>query len=278
MNMEGDIHEQDLVLRASGGDKRAFDRLLQDHRHQLRAVIRRMVGHPEDTDDLVQESAIRAWEAIGSFRGESKFGTWLCSIGARQAIDHLRRQKQWRTEAQIVYSNECSKSNELQSEVMAVFGDPEFTYEASEHIAYCFVCVGRSLPPDEQAVLVLREVLGMTGREAARVLGVTDSVLRHRLTSARREMEVRFEGLCSLVNKAGVCYQCKGLRDAAPVSRQGPDIPEVASLYERVRIVREANIDSGVAQALHDLFWTRTKELEESGRGSPVPESDCGKS
>jgi RNA polymerase sigma-70 factor (ECF subfamily) len=274
----GDIaHQQDLVLRACAGDQHAFEALLLEHRPKLRAVIRRMVGHPEDTDDLVQESIIRAWESIGSFHSDASFGTWLCSIGIRQAIDHLRKQKRWRVEAQVVYSNECFKSEELQAEVMAAFSDPAFAYEADEHIAYCFTCVGRSLRPEEQAVLVLREVMGMTAREAASALGITDSVLRHRLTSARTEMEQRYDGLCSLVNKRGVCYQCKGLRDATPAPRQGREVTQLRDLDERLEAVRRANVDDGLSQVMHDLFWRRTKELEDAGRGSPVPESDCGK-
>jgi RNA polymerase sigma-70 factor (ECF subfamily) len=90
-----------LVLRAAAGEREAFDALLLEHRPKLRGVIRRMVGHPEDTDELVQDSILRAWESIKSYRGDAAFGTWLCAIGLRQAIDHLRTQKQWRTESQI---------------------------------------------------------------------------------------------------------------------------------------------------------------------------------
>ena len=274
MSSDDELAQQ--VLRAAAGDQAAFEALLLQFKPKLRAVIRRMVGHPDDTDDLVQESVLRAWESIGSFRGDAAFGTWLCAIGIRAAIDHLRQQKTWRVQAQVVYSNECFKDEQLQSEVIAVFSDPAFAYEAKEHVAYCFTCVGRSLPPEQQAVLVMREVLGMNGREAASALGVTDSVMRHHLSTARREMEQRFEGLCSLVNKGGVCYQCKGLREATPEARQGGAIPAVESLDARLAVVAQANIDAGCSQSLHDLFWRRTKELEDSGRGSPIAETACG--
>lgn len=277
MNSEKDDDPgPELVLRAVGGDTAAFEALMIAFRRRLRGVIRRMVGHREDTDDLVQETVMRAWEAIGSFRGDAGFGTWLCAIGIRLSIDHLRRQRLWRTEAQVVYSNECFKSDELQSEVMAVFADPAFAYEAREHIAYCFTCVGRSLQPEQQAVLVMREVLGTSAREAAQALGITDSVMRHHLASARDEMQSRYEGLCSLVGKGGVCYQCKGLREATPAGRRGGAIPSVVDLHARLAVVRGADIDTGASQTLHDLFWRRTKELEDGGRGSPIAETECG--
>lgn len=123
----------------------------------------------------------------------------------------------------------------------------------------------------------MREVLGLSGREAAQALGITDSVMRHHLASARGEMAQRFDGLCSLVNKRGVCYQCKGLREATPAARRGGAIPPVADLDARLAIVRGAEIDAGASQMLHDLFWRRTKELEDSGRGNPIAETDCGR-
>lgn len=152
MSTENERPHHELTLRAVAGDATAFEALAVEFRPRLRGVIRRMVGHPEDTDDLVQESLVRAWEAMASFRVEASFGTWLCAIGIRLAVDHLRRNKAWRTEAQVIYSNECVKSDALRSEVIAVIADPAFTYEAKEHIAYCFSCVGRSLAPEEQAV------------------------------------------------------------------------------------------------------------------------------
>ena len=277
MNDKENIPQHELTLRAAAGDQTAFDALVLEARPKLRGVIRRMVSHPEDTDELVQESVIHAWRSMSSFRGEASFGTWLCAIGIRQALDHLRRQKAWRTEAQVVYANECFKSEELQSEVMAVFANPAFAYEAKEHIAFCFTCVGRSLSPEQQAVLVMREVLGMTGREAAHALGITEPVMRHHLAAARSAMQERFEGLCSLVNKGGVCYQCKGLRDATPAERHGASIPPVETLEARLAVVRGADIDSGASQLLHDVFWRRTKELEDCGRGSAIEATECGK-
>jgi len=276
MKTDATVQQNEQVLRAAAGDRQAFDALLLEHRARLRGVIRRMIGHPEDTEDLVQDSILRAWESIKSYRGDAAFGTWLCAIGLRQAIDHLRAQKRWRTESQIAYSNECARSDTLGAEVMSVISDPAFAYEAEEHIAYCFTCVGRSLPPEEQAVLVAREVMGLTAPEAAKALGVTDAVLRHRLSAARSEMERRYEGLCSLVNKRGVCYQCEGLRSATPEPRQGAATPRIRDLDERLRIVRRMDVDRGASQAMHDLFWRRTKEFEDTGRGSTVPESGCG--
>lgn len=159
----------------------------------------------------------------------------------------------------------------------AAYATPEFTYEAKERIAYCFVCVGRSLPPEHQAALVLREVAGLSEVEAARALEVTGSVFRHHLAQARSEMARTYEGLCALVNQTGPCWQCKGLREFAPPDRRGAPIPDVGDLSRRLALVAEADVDGGRSQALHDLFWARTRELEARGAGSTIPQTECGR-
>ncbi|MEM7443849.1 MAG: RNA polymerase sigma factor [Pseudomonadota bacterium] len=275
-DLNGDLSETALVAQACAKDRAAFQALVRQARKPLRTVVRRLVGHPEDTEDIVQDTLLRAWDGIAEFQGKSRFSTWLCAIGTRLAIDHLRRQQRWRPEAQVAYANLCASNEGYGMEAVGAIMAPEFSYEVREHIAYCFVCVGRSLAPDDQAALVLRDVMGMDTREAAKALEITESVLRHRLTAARKEMAETYEGLCSLVSKQGICYQCKGLRDAAPEARRGEPVPTIDTMLERLAIVRDADIETGKSQIMHDIFWQRTKDVEDAGLGSVEPESDCG--
>lgn len=264
-----------LVERATGGDPEAFDQLIQAQLPRLRAVVRRLVGHPDDTDDLVQESLLRAWNARDTFRGDARFGTWLCAIGARVAIDHLRRRRRWRPLAQVAYANACLEREDLAIEVGSTLASPDFAYEAREHIAFCFTCVGRSLPPEEQAALLLVEALGLTGREAARALEMSESVLRHTLASARRSMTGTYEGLCALVGKTGVCYQCRALREGTHDAGRGAAVPDLPTFDDRLAVVRTADVDAGVSQRLHDLFWRRIADIEDRADDSEVPTVEC---
>ncbi len=270
-----ETHPQENLLDAArGGDAAAFSRLVEPHLPRLRRVVRRMVGHPEDSEDIVQEALVKAWAGLEGFRGEAVLSTWLTSIAARAAVDFLRSQKRWRAEAQVAYANLCAGDEALSGEVMAAVSTPDFAYEVREHIAYCFTCVGRSLPPDELAALVLRDVAGLSAREARTVLGVSDSVLRHRLAAARGAMQDRYEGLCALVSKTGICHQCKGLQMVAAEGCRGGAFPDIADFADRCAVVREA--EPGSMKGLHDVFWRRTKEIEAAGRGSVLPESGCG--
>lgn len=260
---------------ARAGDRGAFERLVRPALSRVRVVVRRMIGDAAETDDLVQEALARAWTSIAKFDGRAEPASWLCKIAINATLDHLRREKRWRTHAQVAYANECATSEELGGEVCATLMSPAGRYDAREHIAFCFTCVGRSLEPDLQAALVLREIEGMTNLEAARTLDVTESVLRHRVAEARAVMEREFEGLCALVHKQGACWQCRGLREAAPEAGQGEPPPAIPSLDDRLAIVRAANVDAGVSQPLHDLFWRRLRAQEREGRGRIAVEPGC---
>lgn len=136
----------ELVDRAKSGDAAAFDELVKPIKSRVRNVIRKMIGHPEDSEDILQNALLKVWQGVGDFQNRANFSTWLTSIATRAAIDFLRSQKRWRPEAQVAYANLCAQSEELNSEVIAQYGGPDFAYEVREHISYCFTCVGRSLP------------------------------------------------------------------------------------------------------------------------------------
>jgi len=266
-----------LLRAAQAGDRSAFDRLFGAHVPKLRGVLRRMVGHPDDVDDLAQQALMRAFEGIDGFRGEASAGTWLCSIGARLAIDHLRARKRWRDRAQMIYAVRCAQSEALGGEVGAAMSRPDYEYDVREHIAYCFTCVGRTLEPEAQAALVLRDVLGLGNDEAARALGVSRSVLRHRLSAARSSMTETYEGLCALVNKQGACWQCSGLREASPEGHRGDPVPEHIDWDERVRLVQEATGVTGKTTPLHDVFFRHTEEQERDRLEADVTKARCGR-
>lgn len=266
--------EKALVDRVRNGDRAAFENLVENCRDQVERVVFKMIGHPDDSADIMQDSLLKAWRSIGSFRGDARFATWLTAIATKTAIDFLRSQKRWRSEAQVAYANLCATSPELSQEVIGAFSAPDFSYEVREHISYCFSCVGRSLPPDELAALVLRDVVDLSARDAAAALNVSDSVFRHRLAAARLSMQSQYEGLCALVSKTGICHQCKGLRMIASEDRKGGQFPDVRDFAERCAIVQNCKTTS--MQHLHSIFWRRTKEIEETGLGSTKPDSKCG--
>jgi RNA polymerase sigma-70 factor (ECF subfamily) len=264
-----------LVERARAGDREATEALLSPWRKPLYGYIYRMVTRREDAEDLLQETLVRAIERIPSFRGEAPFKSWLFGIATHVSLDHLRRRKRWRVETQLEGEARARADPARMAEVAAMMARPDFSFEIREHIAFCFSCLARSLEPEKQAAIFLKEVLGFTAEEGASILRCSEPQFRHHLSAARGTMIDAYEGMCQLVNKTGACWQCRGLRELAPASNQGPDLvqievrPGVAvtpeTLFEaRLDIVRTADLEEGRTRKLHEDFFDAVTRAVES--------------
>jgi RNA polymerase sigma-70 factor (ECF subfamily) len=248
----------------AGEERVSFDALVRPLLPRLRSFALRMVAHPDDAEELVQDALLKAHQAQASFQGRSSVSTWVFSILTRCCLDHLRKRRRWRWDAQHHTRVDPEAPH---GEVLAALAEPGAVYDAREHIAFCFSCVARSLSAEEAAALLLREVFAFSNREAAQICGVSESVLRHRLSAGRHAMQDAYEGLCGLVAKTGVCHQCAGLRDNAPQDNRGPEVPVLPAERDarwrvRLRVVRDADLLEGSAAALHRLMFRAVERVE----------------
>lgn len=266
--------ETQLVAHARAGDEAAFLRLVEPWRKPLFGYIYRMVTQRQDAEDLLQDVLVRVLESLSQFRGESRFKSWVFGIATHVSLDHLRRKKRWRVQAQLEGEQRALADEKQLEQVRSTLSQPGFVFEIREHIAACFSCVARTLEPEEQAALLLREVLGFTAQEAAKIIGISEPVFRHRLAAARATMIQSYEGLCQLINKSGACWQCRGLREFAPEANRGADLVQIAvkpgiaitpdSLFDaRLEIVRTTDLEHGRTRPLHDLFFQGLTHHEE---------------
>lgn len=242
-------------------ERGAFDAEVRPLMSALEAFVRRMIGHPEDTRDLVQDTLLRAYESADGFRGEASFKTWLFAIATRRCIDHLRARRRWAWDAQESVRKQLHGELGAEGVRAQLLGGEAYRFDAREHIAFCFTCVGRSLDAEEQAALVLSEVMELGDREGAKALGLSESVYRHRLAAARETMRERFDGLCGLVGKGGVCWQCKGLRMQAAEEHRGSELPPLGDGRVRLAMVREGDVHAGAMQPFHDRLWRALEKL-----------------
>lgn len=269
--------EQKLVAEARAGDEAAFVTLINPWRKPLYGYIYRMVTRRQDAEDLLQDVLVRVLESLPQFRGESRFKSWVFGIATHVCLDHLRKKKRWRAEAQLDGQRKAEASPEWQQQIISIMSAPNFVFEIREHIAFCFTCVARTLEPEEQAALMLREILGFTAQEAAKILSISEPVFRHRLSAARSTMIQSYEGLCQLINKTGACWQCRGLREHTPEASRGADLVQIEvkrgvaltpeSLFDaRLDIVRNAPLEDGASRTLHDNFYNGLTLQEEAAR------------
>jgi RNA polymerase sigma-70 factor (ECF subfamily) len=260
-----------LLTRARAGDQDALQQLFAERQAGLFRFLYRMLGNRADAEDLLQECWIRGQRGIGGFReGASALKAWWFGIASHLALDYLRQRKRWRVEAQLFAEQETDAQPDELEGLSAMMSEPDFRYEVKEHVAFCFTCVGRTLGPDEEASLLLREVFEFSNAEAARMLGVSEPILRHKLSSARRQMTEHFDGLCQLINKTGLCYQCVTLGEFAPegsrselITRIEPAELSEALLDGRIAMVKAANLEYGGTAKLHAAFFQSISAQEE---------------
>ena len=159
------------ALKARDGDQEALRRLLAGTHAPLRRFCSAMV--PEaDADDLVQETYLRAWRALGGFRGDSRVTTWLTAIARRVCIEAIARsRRRGGTEGGPDADSGSGRSR-------AATAGPEGTAELSDLIA--------RLDPDRREALVLTQLVGLSYEETAKVTEVAVGTVRSRVARARR--------------------------------------------------------------------------------------------
>ena len=152
-----------------------FDTIVEEHSDFVYNVALRMMGKPEDAEDVAQEAFISAYRAYERFRGESRVTTWLYRITTNAALMRLRKEKRARELTQTGLDEVDLASWEPTPERQAV------TSELGEQLRNGI----DMLPPDLRAAVVLRDVEGLSNGEAAEILEVTVSSLKSRLHRAR---------------------------------------------------------------------------------------------
>jgi RNA polymerase sigma-70 factor (ECF subfamily) len=252
--------ESTLLDAARAGDRGAFQGLIAPHLASLRSYLHRMTGSPDDAADLVQDTLVKAFEQIGRFRGDAAFKTWLFRIASNAAIDHLRARRRWSEDAQDRARADAVGDPGFAPAARDVASGPGGLYEMREHVSWCFTCIAKTLPPDQQAALLLRDVYELSNAEGAQALDRSPAAFKHLLHDARATMEAVFERRCALVAKHGPCWQCRELagffRGAEERDRQtaARGLAPGDDLDARLRIVRAHDPTTGAGHALHALL------------------------
>jgi RNA polymerase sigma factor (sigma-70 family) len=156
------------ATRAAGGDFRAFERLYRAHVNRIHALARRMLN-PDEATEATQDVFVRAWQKIGSYRGEAAFGTWL----HRLAVNVLLGRRQ-------VLKLERERHVEDDSALELL---PAKVRHADLSVDFDAAIV--KLPPGARQVFVLHDVEGYRHEEIATLLGVTTGTTKAQLHRAR---------------------------------------------------------------------------------------------
>ena len=178
--------DQQLVQRAQRGDLRAFDLLVLKYQGRIAALVSRYVSDAGEVEDVTQEAFIKAYRALGKFRGDSAFYTWLYRIAANAAKNHLvakgRRPGADATIEDAEGFDEGGMLSESASpEALAMGGELAEVVESALN----------ALPDELKAALMLREFDGLSYDDIADVLGCPVGTVRSRIFRAREAVDQR---------------------------------------------------------------------------------------
>ncbi|HZE85669.1 MAG TPA: RNA polymerase sigma factor [Puia sp.] len=232
-----------------------FNQEFESNLGALRSYLLRITASVRDAEDLAQDTYIRAAGKLDGFRGESSLRTWIFTIASNLAKDNLRVRKRWTENITDITRAAALSDQQFFQEAMQIrMISPQGQYEAREHIAFCFTCISKSLPLEQQLCIFLKEVYEFRVAEIATILGATEAMVKYYLHAGRSKMIGIFDGRCALINKEGVCHQCSELN--------GIFNPQQNTQEELMKIdlVREA--EKGGKEHLFDLRMQILREID----------------
>lgn len=175
-----------LVQKCKGGDRGAFEILVVKYHRQIIALCYRLTGERESAEDLAQEAFLKAFRAIGSFREDSSFYTWLYRIAVNVCLTYRSSHERKLAEAAIRESGNDENSMPLE------FGATEQTPEKrvlQKELGAEIRKALEGLPDDFRSALLLREIDGLSYEEIAEILDVPPGTVKSRIFRGREELK-----------------------------------------------------------------------------------------
>jgi RNA polymerase sigma-70 factor (ECF subfamily) len=178
--------DEELVARSVRGDTDSFNQLILRWERPIYALAYRTIGREEDARDICQETFLRAFRALPSFRGQAKFSSWLYRIALNLCRDWIRRERR----APVVQAPEGVDLMDLAAQTEP--SEPIEELVARKNLTALVERIMTKLPEEQRTAIVLKEYHGLTFQEIADVVGCPLSTVKTRLyqglTVLRREL------------------------------------------------------------------------------------------
>ncbi len=236
-HVPADHEDQNLVMRARAGDRKALEDLIQRHQGWIYNIAVRMLFHPQDAEDATQEILVKVLTRLSSFEGRSSFRTWLYRI----VVNHVLNMKRGREEQKLisfsVYGDALDNTPDLD------LPDPKGTSPdtnllVTEAMLSCtsgmLICLDR----EQRLSYILGAIFEVSDTVAAEVLEISPENFRQRLARARRDLRSFMNDKCGLVNKSNPCRCAKKTRGFIQAGHVDPE--NLLFVRERICEVREA--------------------------------------
>ncbi|MBU2570772.1 MAG: RNA polymerase sigma factor RpoE [Gammaproteobacteria bacterium] len=177
--------DKDLVLRVQQGDKSAFDLLVIKYQYKIVQLVNRYVKDPSEAQDVAQESFIKAYRAIGNFRGDSAFYTWLYRIAINTAKNYLVARSRRSSDYEI----DIDDAEQIQNAPELKGMDTPEQHLLNEEILETIKAAIEKLPEEMRIAITLREFEGMSYEEIADAMECPVGTVRSRIFRAREAID-----------------------------------------------------------------------------------------
>lgn len=178
--MDADI---ELVKQTLQGDEGGFEKLVKKYQDKVYTLCYRYSGNDEDAYDLAQEAFIKAYRSLGTFKGSSRFGTWLYRITTNVCLDEIRRKKR-RIQAQSLDQPVEGADGEMTRIVLDDTLSIDALYEQQEQAQYIQSLLIQ-MKPEHRMVLLLKDIMEFSYEEIAQMLNISSGTIKSRLSRAR---------------------------------------------------------------------------------------------
>ncbi len=175
--------EPELIERARAADPQAFNEIVQAYRKRILGTISRLIGRPEDVEDVAQEVFVRLYYSLDQLRTPEVFEPWLYRLTVNAAYDYLRRRKR-RAESRMA---DLSEQQVMMADSVAGGRQQENEREKSR-VREFMQALFRHVSEEDQLLLTLKEVEGLSLKELEQIYNVNENALKVRLFRARQRV------------------------------------------------------------------------------------------
>ena len=181
--------DEELIQRALGGEQDAYQALLGRYQKTVFHIVIKIIRNSDDAQDLVQETFMRAFNTLESYRSEFRFSTWLCKIAANCSIDYLRKKK---IKAYSMDKPFQTKNGTVEVELEDKGANPEEHLLRKQKIISIEEAI-QSLPPKYKQVIVYRHHDDKSYEELARIMGIPIGTVKARIFRARELLKKKLK-------------------------------------------------------------------------------------
>jgi RNA polymerase sigma-70 factor (ECF subfamily) len=175
----------DALARVAAGDADAFAAIVESHQERLLRLCERLLGDAEEARDAAQEVFLKAFRKAGDVRPQGQVYTWLYRIAVNHCLNKLRRRRLVRF---LRFEADPEEADTMVFEPPDARADPAASLEARQRWQATRKAIAK-LPENQRAVLILARFEGLSYRQIAEVLGITEGAVESRLVRAMRRIE-----------------------------------------------------------------------------------------